>query len=228
MLFGSRPLRCGTPPILCRWENQRMLSSWFIHLLNLLPSVLWHCWLGVRKSVRPLNKLSDEMLAWVSVWSEVQRIYRYFWLSWCHYHLIISCFIKIQIGLTFLVPSYSGCPTCPGKETVKWVFVCFLFNLVFKKIITTCISVAIYVTITWYCWINFCRIFVHFRTPVTPRQTYTAWVYGKYLIARPPYIVAKSIHVNSDYRISGRRHSPGLYPTPYFHFRLNLSWHGYS
>ena len=34
-------------------------------------------------------------------------------------HLIISCFIKIQTGLTFLVPAYLG---CPGKEAVKQVF----------------------------------------------------------------------------------------------------------
>jgi len=32
----------------------------------------------------------------------------------CLILLLISCFIKIQIGLTFLVPTY------PGKEAVKW------------------------------------------------------------------------------------------------------------
>ena len=32
--------------------------------------------------------------------------------------IIITCFIKIQIGLTFLVPADPG---CPGKEAVKWV-----------------------------------------------------------------------------------------------------------
>jgi len=40
------------------------------------------------------------------------------WSSWCHRHPIIPCFIKIQIGLTFLVPAYPG---CPGKEAVKQV-----------------------------------------------------------------------------------------------------------
>jgi len=30
--------------------------------------------------------------------------------------LTISCFSKIQIDFTFLVPAYSG---CPGKEAVK-------------------------------------------------------------------------------------------------------------
>jgi len=32
--------------------------------------------------------------------------------------LIVSCFRKIQIGFTFLVPAYPG---CPGKEAVKWL-----------------------------------------------------------------------------------------------------------
>jgi len=48
------------------------------------------------------------VLAWLSVWSEVQMIR--IWSSWCHCHPIIFCFIKIQAGLTFLVPAYSGCP----------------------------------------------------------------------------------------------------------------------
>jgi len=36
---------------------------------------------------------------------------------------VIKTVIKIQIGLTFLVPAYPG---CPGKEAVKRVFV-FMF-----------------------------------------------------------------------------------------------------
>jgi len=38
----------------------------------------------------------------------------------CHCHHIISCSIKIKIGLTFLVPTYRG---CPGKEVVRRVTV---------------------------------------------------------------------------------------------------------
>jgi len=38
----------------------------------------------------------------------------------CHCHPIISCFVKIQIGLTVLVPAYPG---CPKKEAVKRVSV---------------------------------------------------------------------------------------------------------
>jgi len=34
--------------------------------------------------------------------------------------LTVSCSSKIQIGFTFLVPAYPG---CPGKEAVKWLSV---------------------------------------------------------------------------------------------------------
>jgi len=34
--------------------------------------------------------------------------------------LTVSCFIKIQIGFTFLVPAHLG---SPGKRAVKWVCV---------------------------------------------------------------------------------------------------------
>jgi len=35
-----------------------------------MPSVLWHCWLGVRKSLRSVKKASDEVRVWLSVLSE--------------------------------------------------------------------------------------------------------------------------------------------------------------
>jgi len=45
------------------------------------------------------KKLSDGVLAWLSVWSVVQMIC--IRSSSCHCHPIISCFIKIQNGLPF-------------------------------------------------------------------------------------------------------------------------------
>jgi len=77
----------------------------FVAVLQ-LPSVLWHCWLVVRKSIRPVK--IEWWGAGVVVWSEMQMI--------CTCQPIIPCFIKIQIGLTFLVLAYPG---CPGKEAVK-------------------------------------------------------------------------------------------------------------
>jgi len=35
--------------------------------------------------------------------------------------LTVSCFNKIQIGFTFLVPAYRG---SPGKRAIKRVYVC--------------------------------------------------------------------------------------------------------
>jgi len=40
-------------------------------IYTLLPSVLWHCWLGGRKGIRPVKK-PEWWGAWLSVWSEVQ------------------------------------------------------------------------------------------------------------------------------------------------------------
>jgi len=57
------------------------------------------------------RKVSDGVLMWLSVCSEVQMI-----CIWSSCHPIISCFLKIQIGFTFLLLAYPG---CPGKETVS-------------------------------------------------------------------------------------------------------------
>jgi len=38
-----------------------------------------------------------------------------------HMVQLMPCFVSIQIGFTFLVPAYPG---CPGKERVKWVTDC--------------------------------------------------------------------------------------------------------
>ena len=38
--------------------------------------------------------------------------------------LTVSCFSKIQIGFTFLVPADLG---SPGKEAVKWLLLLLLF-----------------------------------------------------------------------------------------------------
>jgi len=63
-----------------------------------LPSVLWHCWLGGRKGIRPVKKLSSGVLAWLSVWSEVQTC---IWLSWCHCHSLSLAPVKSRSVLLF-------------------------------------------------------------------------------------------------------------------------------
>ena len=68
-----------------------------------MPSVLWRCWLGGRKGVRPVKKLSSGVLAWLSVWSKDLHMVQLMPLP-----LTVSCFSKIQIGSTFLVPAHLG------------------------------------------------------------------------------------------------------------------------
>ena len=52
------------------------------HLTTVVPSMLWRCWLGSRKGIRPVKN-------WVVgcwrgyIWSEVQTC---IWPSWCHCH----------------------------------------------------------------------------------------------------------------------------------------------
>jgi len=61
-----------------------------------------------------LKKLSGGVLAWLSIWSEVQIC---IWPSRCHCHSLSlapvnpDCFY--QNGFAFLVPAYPG---CPGKK----------------------------------------------------------------------------------------------------------------
>ena len=71
--------------------------------------------LGRQEDHPACNKLSDQVPAWLSVWSKILRCK---WSHWMPLPPSHSCFIIIQIGLTFLVPApaYSG---CPRKEAVK-------------------------------------------------------------------------------------------------------------
>jgi len=37
----------------------------------------------------------------------------------------LSCFVKIQNGSAFLLPTYTG---CPGKKSIKWGFLLLFIN----------------------------------------------------------------------------------------------------
>ena len=63
-----------------------------------VPSVLWRCWLGGRKGIRPVKKLSGGVLAWLSLWSEVQTC---IWPSWCHCHSLSLASVKSRSVLPF-------------------------------------------------------------------------------------------------------------------------------
>jgi len=67
------------------------------------------------------KKLSGEVLAWLSVWSEMQTCIM---AQLMPLPLTVSCFSKIQIGFAFLVPAHPG---SPGKRAVKRVCVCVCY-----------------------------------------------------------------------------------------------------
>ena len=90
----------------------------FTSVLWCLPSVLWCCWLGGRKDIRPVKKLSGVVLAWLSVWSEMQTC---ICPSWCYYHLLSLASVESRLVFTFLVPAHLG---SPGQRALKQVCVC--------------------------------------------------------------------------------------------------------
>ena len=86
----------------------------------LMPSVLWHCWLGDRKGIRPVKKLSGGVLVWLSV------VFLELGADLIIAQLIplplsVYCFSRIQIGFTLLIPAH---PDSPGIRSIKWVCVC--------------------------------------------------------------------------------------------------------
>ena len=85
---------------------------------GILPSVLWRCWLGGRKGIRPVKK-TDWWGAGVVICLEQGADLHMAQLM--PLPLTVSCFTKIQIGFTFLVPAHLG---SPGKRDVKRMCVC--------------------------------------------------------------------------------------------------------
>ena len=99
------------------------IVTWHLAEVTFLPFfscffVLWHCWLGIRKSIRPVKKLSDTVLAWLSVWIVVQIIC--IWPSWCHCHP--SSLASVKSRMVYL--SGAGLPRLSGKKAVKCMYVC--------------------------------------------------------------------------------------------------------
>ena len=72
-----------------------------------LPSVLWHCWLGIRKGIRPVKNWL--VGCWCGYLSGVRcRLADVHMAQLMPLPLTVSCFSKIQIGFTFLVPAHPG------------------------------------------------------------------------------------------------------------------------
>jgi len=91
-----------------KWHSLSVGRCIFCHSVSSVsvPSVLWRCWLGGRKSIWPVKDskwwgAGVVCLEWGADLHMVQLIPR---------PLTVACFSKIQIGYTFLVPSHPGSP----------------------------------------------------------------------------------------------------------------------
>jgi len=67
--------------------------------------------LGRQEGHQACKKLTGEVLAWLSVWSEVQMI--------CIWYPVISCFINPE-WFTFLVLAYRSCPRKKAVKSTKY------------------------------------------------------------------------------------------------------------
>ena len=85
----------------------------------LLPSVLWCCWLGGRKGIRPVKKLEWWGAGMVICLERGAGLHM---AQLMPLPLTVSCFSKIHIGFTFLVPPHLS---NPWQRAVKRVCVCY-------------------------------------------------------------------------------------------------------
>ena len=87
--------------------------------------MLWCCWLGGRKGIRPVKKQSGGVLVWLSVWSKMQTC---IWPSWCHCHSLSLASVKSRLvlpfwyRLTWVVPEKGPLNVC--------VYACILYHWV--------------------------------------------------------------------------------------------------
>jgi len=99
--FTVCDVTCYNPQLHHEWNKNKLQIAmpWSCKPLN-----------GYKNTARSLQNVkvsfhvttvgsNGEVLAWLSVWSEVQTIC--IWSSWCHCHPIISCSSKIQNDLPF-------------------------------------------------------------------------------------------------------------------------------
>ena len=90
-------------------------------------SVLWCCWFGGRKGIRPVKKpewWGTGMVVCLERGADLHMA------QLMPLPLTVSCFSKIQIDFTFLVPAHLG---SPGQRAVKRMCVCVLHHLVLAK-----------------------------------------------------------------------------------------------
>ena len=106
----------------CVFCNVKHYKQWFAS--ELFPGAfLWQCFdvafsallllVGRQEEHPACKKLSGRVLAWLSVWSEVQTC---IWPSWCHCHSLSLASVKSRLVLPFW---YRFIWVIPGKEPLN-------------------------------------------------------------------------------------------------------------
>ena len=114
-----------------------------------MPAVLWHCWLGGRKGIRPVKN-------WAKRWGAgmvicLQRGADLHMAQLMPLPLTVSSFSKIHIGFTFLVPAHPGSPD--KRPLNRCVRVCDLSDTVTKITVSVILSI-----ICMCCTLHKCRL----------------------------------------------------------------------
>ena len=112
--------------------------------------MLWHCWLGSRKGIRPEKTewWGADVVICLEQGADLHMV-RLMPLP-----LTVSCFSKIQIGFTFLVPAHPG---SPRQMSVKYVCVCVMIMVQHSwlydslKCLNSHISINAVVVFVFYC-----------------------------------------------------------------------------
>ena len=91
-------IACFAPQRSVNEESLRWVCLFIRNIYNCFTCVLWHCWLGGRKCIRPVKNLSGGVLAWLSAWSKVQTC---IWPSWCHCPSLSLTSVKSRLVLPF-------------------------------------------------------------------------------------------------------------------------------
>ena len=106
-------------------------SLWFLVILIFLSFSALMLLVGHQEGHLACKKLSGGVLAWLSVWSEVQTCIR---PSWCHCHSLSLASVKCRLALPFwyrltqVIPDKGPLNGCMYVCMYVWFFVFFCWN----------------------------------------------------------------------------------------------------
>ena len=121
--------------------------------------MLWRCWFGGRKGIRPVKKWV--VRCWHGYLSGARCRLAYAQLM--PLLLTVSCFSKFQMGFTFLLLAHLG---SPRQRAVKWVCVC-----------VCCLYVSVRWLVTGTKWFTSSGVVVGNRSKST-QWLITHWVHN--------------------------------------------------